>query len=331
MNSLLEGLTPEQLKQFETAEKLFRLAGKNPNKHEADAAAAKGMAILEALNLDMSAIEEGGSEKVKRADERMAGGLYKWQRDLWESIAELHFCYYWSMYQWDPDKKNLYQSRKQGRRINGGFRFEHRLVGKVVNIVATKNMAEYLQDTIERLTRDHVTRPEEFFTNYAVSYRQGIAEEVIKKIYDRRQDLLREERRKEQEAAEKAAASGMAGVSTSRAMTLGSVLKQEEEANYDFLNGDGAWARRLAERAERAKKAEEAAAAYTAWAAEHPEEARKQEEERRKNRRRTPWNAGMRTEKDTRDWSAYKAGREVGERVGIDPQAGARKTAGAIG
>jgi hypothetical protein len=334
--SAIDNLTPEQAKALETAEKLFRLAGKNPNKHEAEAATAKAMKILEDLNLDMSVIEQGGTEKAKRSDEKMKGGLYKWQRELWKAIADLHFCFYWSMYNYDPNKKNIYQSRLYGERVMGGYRFEHRVVGRSVNVIAVRNMAQYLEQTIERLTRDHIdneyyysnmSKGQAYYTNYATSYRSGIAEEVIGKIYDRRQSILNEEKRKQREAEERAAQAGMASASDGRSLTLSSVAKSEEEANYDFLNGDGAYAKRAARIADAARRQREAEEEYARWAAANPEEARKAEAEARKNRRRTSWNAGTARPKDNRDWSAYKAGRRAGEGVSIDPQAEARKTA----
>jgi len=333
MAASLDDLSPAQLKTLQTAEKLFRLAGKNPNKHEAEQAMAKGMKLLEDLNLDMSVIEQGGTERVKRSDEKMAGGLYRWQRDIWEALAKLHFCYYWSQYNYDPDKVNKYQTRKAGTKVMGGFRFEHRLVGRTVNVVATRNMAQYLEQVVERLVRDHLHHDAtQFWTNYATSFRQGVAEEITNKIYQRRQDMLREEQIKAHEAAERAAASGMADASTSRALTLSSVVKQEQEANHDFLYGEGDWARREARIAVAAKRQAEAEAEYTKWAADHPEEAQKMEAEQRKNARRTPWNYGMGGGRaDNRDYSAYKAGREAGKSVSLDQQAGQSRTAGRIG
>lgn len=315
--------TPEQIKALEVAEKLMRLASKNTNENEAAAAAAKAMAILESLNLDMSIIEQGGTEKIKRSDEKMAGGLYKWQRDLWRALSQLHFCFYWNLYVYDRGKQNKYQSRVQGRRVMGGYKFQHRVVGRTINVIAVRNMAQYLEQTIERLTREHILSPSQYFTNYATSYRSGIADSVISKIYARREQLLSEERRKEQEARDREAQTANSA-STSRAITLTSLVKSEQEANYDFLHGDGEWARReerIQRQAVEAKRAEEE---YTRWAAEHPEDARKLEEERRKANR-SSWNAGTAREKDNRDYSAYRAGREAGRNVSIDQQTDTRK------
>lgn len=319
---MIEGLTQEQAKALETAEKLFRLAGKNPNKNEAASASAKAMEILANLNLDISVLEQGGAEKAKRSDEKMAGGLYKWQRDLWEAIAELHFCFYWNQYTYDHEKVNRYQSRKRGRRVMGGYRFEHRVVGRKVNVIAVKNMAGYLEQTIERLTREHVVSPSNYFTRYATSFRSGVADEVIGKIYARRDKLLAEEQKKKREAEERANKAGMSGASTSRELTVADVKESEHAANYDFLYGEGAWARELKYRQDLAEAQRKAEEDYARWAAANPEEARKEEEERRKRRRRRPWNYGMGSEKDNTDWGGYTAGRDAGKGVGIDPQAG---------
>lgn len=331
---MIEDLTPEQVKLLETAEKLFRLAGKNPNQNEAAAAASKAQEILDRLNLDMSVLEQGGSEKVKRSDQRMDGGLYQWQRNLWHSIAKLHFCYYWCQYNWDREK--VVRDRRWGGTKKGGYRFQHRLVGRTVNVVAVKNMAEYLQQTIERIVREHVGDPRNYFTNYAHSFREGMADSIVRRIIERRQQRLDEEEAKAQEAELRAKAAQSSGHSTGRAMTIADVEKSEEEANYDFLHGEGAFARRKARIAERQQELAEAQRRaeeeYTRWAEANPEEARKEEERRQKEARRrsrSSWNAG--TKRDNTDWSAYSAGREAARNVSIDPQTGGSKTSGAIG
>lgn len=326
----LSGFSPSQLERLALAEKLFRVAGRNPD--EAAAYTGKALAILEELNLDMSVLEQGGGEKAKRSDEKMAGGLYTWQRDLWRSISELHFCFYWNQYNFDPNKVNKYRQRKYGNKQMGGYVFQHRVVGRSVNVIAVRNMAQYLEQTIERLTREHVVSPANYWTRYATSYRQGIAETVIGKILDRRRDQLAEEHKKQREAEER---TNQTGASISRALTIASLTKSEEEANYDFLHGEGAWARRAEQNRkweqERAEARAQQEAAWTAFAAANPEEARKMEEDARKQRRhRTPWNYGMRSEKDTRDHSAYRAGQEAGRNVSIDPQTDRTRAAGAL-
>lgn len=318
-------LTDEQTKAIDTVEKLMRVAGRTPHQEEAASFTAKAMAILAAHNLDVSIIEQGGGAKATRTDEKMAGGLYKWQRSLWKAIAELNFCFYWNQYVWDETKTRVVKSRWDGERIKkqGGYRFQHRVVGRKVNVVSTKNMADYLEQTIERLTREKVGGADQFFTAWAIAYREGIADEVINKIYEERASLLRDDAKK-QRAAEKAQRDSVAKGSTSTALSLNTLAKSEYDANADFLYGEGFSAKRAAERVAQAEADRVAEEEYTAWAKANPEEAKAQAEARRKAYR-SSWNAGMgRDAQDKRrdqNPGAYRMGREVGKSVSIHRQA----------
>lgn len=359
MTSGTQDFTPEQIKKLEQAEKLFKVAGRSPA--EAEAYTARAMSILEELNLDMSVLEQGGADKAKRADELHKGGRYKFQRELWQAVAELHFCFYWNQYVWDKTKISAYHKKLHGtasaKANPGGWTFQHRIVGRKINTVSVRNLCEYLEQTIERLTKEHLAEQKRLDdhtelhnSSYAISFRQGIAEEVINKVYKRREDILSEEKRKQHEAAERAAAAGEAA---GTAVTLASVAKQEHEANYDHIHGEGAWARKEAlrhereaaakkrdeeweaGRPERARKAKEREDAYTLWAAANPKEAAKQEKERlaaaRKRDNRSYRSYG-RAEKETTkvDTRAYNAGRRAGANVSLDVQAGKGKAAGLL-
>jgi hypothetical protein len=329
---MTQDLSPEAIKAIERAEKLLRLAGKNTNEAEAASATAKAMALLAAYNLDMSIIEQGGGEKSKRTDEKLKGGLYHFQRDLWHYVASLNFCMYWNQYRFDKDKVNRYQTRRQGFKVMGGYVFQHRVVGRVVNVIATRTMAEYLEQTIERLTKDRLmdvnTRRENahqfqeaLWGECAVQYRTGIADEICNKLYERRQEFLAEEQKKEHEAQERAAAAAKSGVATGTALSITSLAQSETDANQDFLYGEGYSAEERMRIAENARLEAEAEAAYTQWAADNPEEAAAEEAARRKAAKRIPWNAGTGADKDHRKYGqAYYAGRDAGKDVSIDQQ-----------
>ena len=77
----------------EKVRKLLSLAAKNTNEAEAASATAKAQELLVAYNLDMSAIGEGG-ESGAREDAKQRGGMYIYERKLWQQIAELNFCFY---------------------------------------------------------------------------------------------------------------------------------------------------------------------------------------------------------------------------------------------
>ena len=344
MTTTNDQLTDEQRRGLDTVEKLLRLAGKNPNEHEAAAATAKAMAMLADLNLTLASVDESGEGGGRRTEEKLAGGFYEYERDLWSRVAELNFVWCWHQHTWVKREKIDAKSE----RIKDPYRRRHilrgqfKMIGRLHNIQATRVMAEYLLGTIERLTRerlheDGVTERvnTQMRSRWAVSFREGIAEVICEKLWDRRQDQIADERRRAREEAERAERqAGMAGQSTATAVTLSSLRQSEEDANRDFLMGEPGYSARMrAERAARAERERIAREAYTRWAAEHPEEARAQEEERRKEERkrhRTSWNAGTGMGKQ-RDWGAYRAGREVGQSVGIDQQAGRTKVAGALG
>lgn len=324
-------------KVIETIAKIFAKAEKTDNKEEAATFMARGMEMLAAYNLDMATIEKNSGESGKRLDEKVTGGMYKYQRELWEHIAELNFCMYWSML---VRVKEGTPQAKRGRR----YTYEHRVVGRQVNVIATRNMGLYLEGVINRLCIERMGGENRsgFYSSWAVAFREGIADAVMQKVRQRRKGHLKEEQRKADEAKERAE---RAGISVATALTLKNVAETEEAANYDFLHGEGAWARKKAHEEERKKRwAKERAAqaqaqaaaekAYAAWAKAHPEEAAKEaEKERKKARqkaeRRAYSGGGFRyagpTKKEQRsESSAYWAGRDVGKKVSIDPQTESR-------
>jgi hypothetical protein len=337
-----QSITDEQRRGLDTVEKLLRLAGKNSNEHEAAAATAKAMAMLADLNLTLASVDESGEGGGRRAEEKLVGGFYEFERDLWASIAELNFCLCWHQKSW---VKRPPTNARKAQMIQDPFRRTHilrgqfKVIGRMHNIAATRGMTEYLLGTIERLTRqrlheDGVTEKvnTQLRSRWAVSFREGIAERIAEKLWDRRQEQIADERRAAREAEERRGREAdMAGASTETAITLSSLRKTEEYANIDFVMGEGWSAERRYKRAEAARREKEAREEYTRWAAAHPEEAKKQEEERRKaERKRSSRSYGSAPREKERDWGAYRAGREVGESVGIDRQAPERKVAGAL-
>lgn len=335
MTQITADLTDEQRRAIEQVEKLMRLAGKNTNQNEAAAATAKAMEILAKFNLDLSIVEQNsGASSGKREDTKFEGGLYHYQRDVWEAVARLNFCFYWNQYNWDPSKKSRSARQRRlraaGISTEGGYVFQHRVVGRTVNVMATKNMADYLLSTIERMARERFPEPSQFFTRRAVSYREGLAEAVIGKIYDRRRHLLKEDEKREREAKRAAEKMQREGVSTATTLTLSTLRKSEHDANIDFIYGEGTSARWAAEEAAQAEAQRKAEEAYTQWAKANPEEAAKKEEERRKARRRGGGGRASYRETKSRDNGAYYEGQDAGKSISIDPQAESRKVAGLL-
>lgn len=352
-------LSPEALNAARIAEKLLRVAGRNPE--EAAKYIAKAQEIMNEFNLDQAAIEEAKGDTGVRTDEKLKGGHFAFQRDLWRAVASLNFCHYMNI---TETVRTYHQVAKDRSAPWKGFRREvksekyvrtHRLIGRTHNVRMTKAQAEYLESTAERLTREAVTErfhdqnyAKMFYSTWANSYREGITEAVCEKLHDRRREILRKERDEQEERLRAASKAGRESVSTGTAITLASYAEAEREANLEFLN-PGHKARQLEqerlqrEREQRwAEEEAEAEAEEARWAAENPEAARLQAELDRKQReqdaKREARNAARRTgprvsyASDYKgDWSARRAGYEVGQRVSIDYQAEGRKSAGAIG
>jgi len=298
-------------------EKLLKLAEGRENEPEAIAAMQKAQSLADAWNIEIAGIQ--GSKPGKREDNLFPGGLYPYQRMLYEAIAKLNHCLYWS-------RKGLQRGEK----------YKHRIVGSKVNVMLTRQMAEYLQSTVERITRQEFCRgdPKLYFTKDAHFYREGMIERIVEKIHAKRAD---EEAERQRKKAEEAARSNHPAYSGSNApITIDDVAEREKIANYDYQYGEGAWAKKMAREAEweeqRRKRAEE----LERWKQENPEEWAAQERKRREeeNRlheeylKREMRNAKRRkgvsygyTKRDAKyDSDAYYSGRDRGRDVGLDRQ-----------
>lgn len=327
MTDLNQELDADQLKILEKVEKLFRLAAKNPNAEEAASATAKAQELLVAYNLEAELVgKTGASADAKREQQKIKGGMYAYQRSLWYAVAELNFCYHWTQQEraernkvrttWDGSKQSYKQTFWQHR---------HVVVGRRVNARLTLTMAQYLEAAIERLVTERYPLNSQRFLREAVAFREGMADELYWRLVEKRRALIKEEEeRRHRDAA-------AAGVSTSQALTIGSFAEQEKDANEDFLYGEGFSAKKRAERVARADAARRAEAEYTQWAAAHPEEAAKEEKKRNKERKGRsgggPGSRGGESAKEKRQSSSeYWQGREVGRKIGLDPQTSDKRT-----
>lgn len=254
-------LDEDQLKALEKVEKLMRLAARNSSPEEAAAATAKYQELLVAYNLDVSQVgQHGASADQKREQQRIKGGMYTWQRSLWYQISKLNFCLYWTIehYVEREIRRRHWSGEMRTVRVDGK-EFRHTIVGRSINVRGTITMGEYLEQTIERLVKERYPLNSQRFMREAVAFREGIADTVYWKLEERRRDLVQqEERRRADDLARR-------GVSTSNALTIGSLSQQEEDANQDFLYGEGFSARQRANRAERAEAARRAEEEYTKW------------------------------------------------------------------
>ena len=247
--------------------KLLAMAQGNANEHEAALAAEKAQELLEAYNLDMAVLNKQENKHSARKDEKRNGGLYKWQRELWNAVATINFCKYYFY-----------------RGLAAGSQYEHQIIGSHANVIGTEVMAQYLEQAIERLARQWVNanRPgKSIFIKEAIAYREGVAANLSNRLWTIRYEHLREQDRKrdEERARNKAA-----GIDTENALVLSDVVNTEEDLNNDYINGwePGTSAKNRKEREARQAVAEENArriiAEQEAWDLAHPEQARARKE-----------------------------------------------------
>ena len=211
-------MSPAALAAIEKVKKLLALATGNANEHEAEAAMAAAQRMLEAHNLDMSTLAstKRGSD---RKDQQQKGGLYQWQRTLWEHVAKLNFCQYWSI-----------------KGTAKGSTYEHRILGRQENVIGTEIMAGYLQQTIERIAQEWAKQAgKNVFCKDAIAYREGMAARVALRLQEKRWQREADDRyAKEQERAARAA---RGEADTTNALTISEVASSEADLNRDYLNG----------------------------------------------------------------------------------------------
>lgn len=304
-------------------QKIFQLATKNPNEHEAAAAMAKGQELLERYNLTHEALSGAEFGSGARAREAVEGVFHRWQRDLWSEVAALNFVWYWNSRDYNRDKtKDKYNTVRR-------WKHRHHMVGRKVNISSTIAMATYLSAVATRLARERTQgeNPAHTLGQWANSYRYGVVARICRKLRERRNEALAAE--EERRAAQMRAADGP--TSTSTALALSTYIDTEMDANVDFIYGEGTAARWASERAQQAAERRARQEAYTKWAAEHPEEAAREEAKRAAQAERRSRGRARSHYGDNLDRSAFWSGYDDGANVSIDPQVDRGHVAGRIG
>jgi hypothetical protein len=326
MDNLTE-LGAEAVAAIERIGKLLALArDKRGNEAEAQNAMDAALKLLEKHNLDMALVEraKGQGTHAKRDDKTSGGGLYKWQRTIWQSVAKLNMCHYISL-----------------RGLEKGSKYENRLIGRPENVLSAKLMAEYLQDTVERLAaewvRDEYPQGTSRFIKEAVIYREGMAARLDERLWWMRHE--REEKAREQKAEAFKAAGGENAL-----VVLTDVIQDEADLNNDYLRGlepGTTKARRLERDAiyqkwrlenEQKQKAHEARMLvdpnYAAeWRLNQQIAENERKREEAKASRRTYSYRTRETEEDRRrSHSAFSRGYDRGKDIGLDQQVGKSDT-----
>jgi hypothetical protein len=319
--------TDAEVKAIATIQKLLNLSThKNTPPHEAAAAAAKAQKLLLEHNLEASALDRGDADDGAREDALQRGGIYKYTRELWEAVAKLNFCFYWTQTSWERRK-----TARSGEQERYGITFRHRLVGKKINVAMTQAMATYLEQAIHRLCVEWCREGKHNYMHTdAMAFREGAASVVMHKLAERRREVLDAEDLNLRRAAEAAAKAGMG--STSTALTIAGLAQREEDANRDHLYGEKGYSARM--RAEAQARAEERRRErdhYTQWAKNNPEAAREAEEQAYEIQKKEGWykvgrsGGGSRYKQPTKEEMrqsnyAFSVGRKVGEKISLDQQ-----------
>ena len=296
--------------------KLLAMAEGNANEHEAAVAAMKAQELLEAYNLDMITINRKTHEFQPRKDEKKAGGLYKWQRNLWYATATLNFCKYY-----------------YHKGLSAGSQYEHQVIGSHVNVVSTEVLAQYLEATVERLARNWVAenRPgRSIFIKEAIAFREGVAERISERLWKQRYEHVEAERKKRDEERARNKAQG---IDTENALVLQDVINTEEDLNNDHIYGypPGTSARNRVKREAEQEAADRTAEALLKiqeeWDKLHPEEAAKRKaREAAENKARSDkyWSKyrGRKAtpEEERRRLSSFGDGYREGDRVSLNKQ-----------
>lgn len=320
-------LDTKELAVLEKVRKLMTLAADGgATQAEAESATGLAMRLLEAYNLDMTQVEAASkSGTAKRSDQKKAGGLYQWQRSLWEAVAKLNFCMYWPLKEWDETKENQYERKRGNPGVMGGWTFRHRVLGRHSNVVSTQVMADYLEGAIERLTRARYSH--NIWAKEATSFREGMTAAITRRLNEKRAEAVKAEQERHYSGA-----GAHAG-----ALVLASVIQAEQDANDDYLYGEGYSQRQRDQRAAADAAYQERMAKQKEWDAEHPEEAAerdrkskewwenyskeceaKREAAERRRAKNPPKERPVKRYKG--DTHAFYSGYSEGEKVGLDKQ-----------
>ena len=294
--------------------------------NEAEAAAAMGKAqeILARYNLDLATVQDtvvkgGTAQTVADAKREKVEGkrnaTYEWSRRLVKAIAEANYCVYFAA--------DVPVESKSGRTR---WIKRHKVLGRVDNTTVVLMMTDYLYGTIMRLLPyDKST----WLSKEAMLWCDGCVDRLIERIEAKTQELRTPDY----------AAQGEQGYCT--AIAVRDMAKAEEAANYDAINGTGAWARKLQRQAEyetgraerearwaleaQQREAERQAKLLAETPADKARRLKAEEKERRANEaysRRYWARADRQAEREEARHShhAYRSGRSTAEGIGLDSQ-----------
>lgn len=309
--------------------------GRGATEAEAALAAERVQQLLQQHNLTLSEVEARGSEGQDKREKKETGlkAMYRYQQTLLGDVAANFFCLHRVRKVWVPGDKR--QKTVMRRNLATGKLEPHRLVhqvvlvGRSVNVTVCIQTYQYLLEAIYRAAReggyDHRTREGKWFMDGAAS---------------RVADRLRE-RRREAELESSARAQPAQGNGTHRELVLSDVYGSEADLNNDVLCGfppgttaahrrqsEERWARQQAEQERLVAEGVDATEAWYRARGYSEERATKLAASQRRH-------AGRAGRGRTRNWtsgdaayyakvnsSAYRDGKDAGNKIGLDTQVG---------
>lgn len=337
---------------IERIRKLMALTeGRGASENEATIAASMVQRLLAEHNLSMAAVEaSGGATQAGGKREKSQAAyrqVYKWQRRLMASVADVNYCACFEREEWVDGKGS--QERKP---VFDGYD----LIGRVDNVTTVKVMFEYLVEAIERLARDAVGNdPTQYFTRPAHSFKEGCADRLTERLTEQKRDLVEAQ---EREAKDRQAAARHPGAApgTAVAILLRDLVQDEKDLNEDVRRGvePGTTARERFERDQESRRViaerearlaaliaqgidkrvawymsvgydRERAEQLAAPQASKPEtetQKRKRTEQEERADRRYYESQQSRARREARrlDPAAYQMGKDAGERVSLNRQ-----------
>lgn len=292
--------TPDTDSIIEKVRKLLRLAGNNPNEAEATLAMERAQELLAKYNLSMAQLDQskeragnttpdtGKREKTKV--ERSA--MFQYQRDLWEALSEVNYCFYWSEKIMDGQ---IYRTH------------HHWVLGREENVAVVKEMGVYLEQVINRVCPYKVGKDVHL-------WKLG----CVERLCERLKEAKRESERRSQQEAE-----------STTALTLIDVADREMHGNWLMNRGNSNWcpcrpcqARRGREwQEELAKRPAKTDAVATPVYQEKPETAKERRAREARNRRyQERWEKEYRAESAKRNSEAFQRGQSDANDVNLNKQ-----------
>jgi hypothetical protein len=330
--------TPIDVSIVEKIRKLFAMAERSHgNEAEAQVAMGKAQELLVKHNLDIATVQEHSKKNGTAADSGKwdyakvnRSAMYEWQQQLVNTIATCNFCVHWITTETQEyNKRDRYDggTMKAYRTVK-----RHKILGREVNVAVVLSMVDYLFETIERLLEEPFPNNKDRLSRSAISWRMGVAERLRERIQSKYNEMRKADYATQGEQA------------YSTALAIVRVDKAEEIANYDFRYGQGAWAakeenykkweiesaeREAREKAELAMKLANETPAQKA--AREREEAKQAEKDAKANERFWKRYQREQDEKESRiDYTAVRAGRQVGDRINLDSQIGTSREKGRL-